>query len=148
MSNRYEAAQSTAAGPGSADEIFEFRNSSTRRCYIEEIGVFLGAATSTGVGLVRATAQGTNGTQQLGQAEDPNAPAGTASMYTAVTTGLTLGSNWMRRAILPAAIGAGIIWTWPQSDRLMVATSASIAVVNIAGATGANPTHAYIVWTE
>lgn len=149
MGVRYNAAASTAAAPGITDEIIEIRNSTTRRMYVVEIGVFTGAATATGVGLVRCSAQGTNGTSVAGQSEDPNiTAAATGAIYTAVTTGLTLGTNYLRRAMLPAAIGAGIIWTWPPGNELILGTSSSTAVVNISAAVGANPTHAYCVWFE
>lgn len=147
MSNRYEASVSVAAAPAAGANYCEFRNPAARRAQIEEIGVTLGAATATGVGLVRATTQGTAGTAQLGQAEDPSQAAADASIFHGTLTSLVAGTNWMRRLLLPAAIGAGIIWQWPQSDRLIVPPSASLVLQNIHSAAGAASIHVYFVWT-
>lgn len=149
MSNRYEAAVRVAAAPAIAAVYLELRNPAGRRIQIEEIGIFLNAATATGVGLIRATVQGTGGTATLGQAEDPSQSAAGASLVgSAYTAAPTIGTTYLRRAMLPAAIGAGIIWTWPSSDRLILAASTSMCVANISAAAGAATIDAYAVWIE
>ena len=51
-------------------------------------------------------------------------------------------------ALVGAAVGGGIIWNWPGSDRLIVPTSGSLVVTNIAAATGSAIIDCYCVWIE
>jgi hypothetical protein len=152
MSNRYEASVASAAAPAAAAAFFELRNGSSRRLLVEEIGVTIGAATASGVALVRANAQGTGGaTSATGQAEDAGQAASTATgvFVNAFTSAPTFtAANTMRRIRLPATIGAGIIWTWPQSDRLVVPASGSIVLYNNHSAAGSAATDIYVIWTE
>ena len=152
MSDRYTASAASAAAPTAAAAFAEFRNAATRRCYVHEIGVFLGAATASGVALVRATAQGTGGASSgTGQPEDTNAPAATASglFVAAFTLAPTFtAANAMRRIRLPAAIGAGLIWSWPESMPLIVPASASLVLFNNHSATGSAATDIYVCWSE
>lgn len=150
MSNRYEAAISVAAAPAAGAAFAELRNTSARRILVEEVTVSLGAATATGLGVIRATAQGVGGASStLGQAEDPNAPTGAASLFaSAFTTAPTFGALWMKRVTIGAAVGNLAGWTWPQSDRLIIPPSGSLVLVNIAAAAGAAAIHVNAVWTE
>lgn len=150
MSNRYNAAVRVAAAPATGAAYIEIRNTAARRMQVEEIGVFLGAATATGCGLVRATAQGTGGASTaIGQPEDPNQAAGAGLIAaSAFTVAPTLGTVYLRRAIVGAAIGGGIIWTWPSSDRLIIPPSGSVVLVNIAAAAGSAVIDAYATWIE
>lgn len=151
MSNRYEGSVRSAAAPAASAAFLEIRNTSARRLLIEEIGVTLGAATATGVGLVRATSQGTGGASTATpQAEDPSQAA---SPVTLAVNAFTLAptftaANAMRRLTLPAAIGAGLIWTWPQSDRLIVPASGSLVLYNSHTAAGAAGIEVYVIHTE
>lgn len=152
MSHHYEASAASAAGPAAGAAFAEFRNAATRRCYVYEIGVFLGAATASGVALVRANAQGVGGASSgTGQAADTNSPAATASgvFVNAFSTAPTFTvANAMRRMRLPAAIGAGIIWSWPESEALVVPTSGSLVLFNNHSAAGSAATDIYVVWSE
>ncbi len=149
MSNRYEAAGVTSAAPTAGSAFAEIRNGSARRLYVEEIGVFLGAATQTNVALSRANAQGAGGTALVGMQEDPSAPNAAASLVMATfTTAPTFtAAAMLRRAHLPAAIGAGLIWNWPASDRLIIPPSGSLAIWTPVVA-GALTISTYAVWTE
>lgn len=148
MSNRYEASGSTGSAVAANGAYMEIRNTSARRILVEEIGFFLGAATASRIALVRATAQGVGGTAMVGLAEDPNAPAAAGSVVAATfTTAPTASATaYLRRASLAASVGAGLIWTWPQSDRLIVPPSGSLLVVGIAA--GSASADFYAVWTE
>ena len=150
MSNRYEASSNTTAAVAANGPYFELRNTAARRMYVEEVGFFIGAATASRIALARATAQGTGGTLNMtGLAEDPNAPAAAGILATpAFTAAPTVGAvtTYLRRANLPAAIGAGVIWTWPQSDRLVVPPSGSLLMVGLAA--GSLTADFYVVWTE
>ena len=149
MSNRYEAAGVTSAAPAAGAAFAELRNTAARRILVEELGVSLGAATQTNVALSRATSQGTGGTALAGISEDPNAPAGAASLVmSAFTTAPGFAATAMlRRFHLPAAIGAGLIWTFPGTDRLIVPPSGSIVLWTPAVA-GAAAISVYCIWTE
>ena len=152
MSHRFVASAASAAAPAAAAPFAEFRNAATRRCYVYEVGVFLGAATASGAALARAGVQGTGGASSAtGQAEDSAAPNATATglFVNAFTVAPTFtAANTMRRVRLPAAIGAGIIWSWPESDPLIVPVSGSLVVYNNHSAAGAAATDVYIVWGE
>ncbi len=150
MSHTYEAAAVTSGAPLLNTPFFEIRNAATRPIYITEIGVSLGAATATNVALARATTQGTGGAGVLlGQAGDPRAAAATASV---AANAFTLApaftaASMLRRFHLPAAIGAGLIWAWPESEPLVLAVSTSMVLFTptIAGAAAIS---SYAKWTE
>lgn len=149
MSARYEAGGVTSAAPAAGAAFAEIRNTAARRIYLEELAVSLGAATATNVALSRAGAQGAGGTALVGVAEDPGAPAAAASLVmSAFTTAPTFTATAMlRRFHLGAAIGAGMIWTWPATDRLVIPASGSLVVWTPAIA-GAAAISVYAVWTE
>lgn len=148
MSNRYEASHGTSAAPAANGAYMEIR-AGARRMLVEEIGFFIGAATATRVTLARATSVGTGGNPVTGQAEDPNAPtalgAVAANTFTSAPV-LGASTTWMRRVHLPAAIGSGIIWTWPSTDRLIVPASGSVLLAAMAAGSAASDF--YAVWTE
>lgn len=150
--NRYGVSAASAAAPAAGAAFAEFRNAATRRVYIIEVGVFLGAATASGVGLVRATAQGTGGASSgTPQAGDPAAPTSSVSglFVNAFTVAPTFtAANAVRRVRLPAAIGAGIIWSWPPGDPLIVPASGSMVLFNNHSAAGAAATDIYVVYYE
>src|SRR5689334_6003172 len=127
MSNRQSASVQSAASVAAGAVFLEIR-AGARRMLIEELGVFSGAATAFRFGIVRASAQGTGGASTMtGTQEDPSQAAATGLLaVNAFTTAPTVGTNYLKRANLAAAIGAGIIWTWPQSDRLIVPASGSV----------------------
>ena len=150
MSNRYEAAGVTSAAPAIGGSFAEFRVGA-RRALIEQIEVSLGAATATNVALTRGSGLSAGASTTLtGIAEDPSAPAagGALAMGTYATTQPTITpANMLKRFHLPGAIGAGIIWTWPQSDRLIVPANGSIVLFTpvIAGAAAIS---VGVIWTE
>lgn len=131
MSNRYEAGGVTSAAPAIGTAIAELRAGATRRLYVEEIGISLGAATQTNVALSRTTTLGAGGTPVLtGIAEDTSAPAaaGVLAMSAFTTAPGFTATAMLRRMHLPAAIGAGLIWTWPGTDRLIVPAGGSVVL--------------------
>ena len=147
--NRYEAAGVTSAAPAIGAAFAELRNTAARRLLVEEIGISLGAATATNIALHRSTAQGAGGTALVGLQEDPNQTAAAASLVmSAFTTAPTFTATAMlRRFSLPGAIGAGVIWTFAKTDRLVIppSTSLVIATPTIAGAAAIN---VYVIWVE
>ncbi len=103
---------------------------STNSPRIMEIGVSLGAATSSTYGLGRAgnTPTQTSGTVFL--AENPNDPTANTKAAVAWGTAPTVPTNFFRRITLPATIGSGVIWTFPRG--LLLAASAAMEFWNLA----------------
>jgi hypothetical protein len=111
---RYGAAfsktTSAAAGP-----IVNLVNTANADARVWEIGVFAETAVSGTIGLVRATGAGTTpGGNVAAVAEDTQSGATTTSLFTTYATEPTQATVYVRRAVLPATIGAGIIWTFPM----------------------------------
>ena len=126
------AARTTGTTSGNA--AWELRSASTERLYVREIGIFMGAATASTYGLGRPAAIGVTPTSPVtGQAVDPAEAAGTAQTAVAWGTAPTAptSSIYLRRIGLPAAIGAGVIWTF-RDPGLVVPVSSSIVIYNLA----------------
>ncbi len=110
----------------------EIRTSATDRVRVLEIGVFLGAATASRYGLGRPQAIGVTPTSPVTVlAGDPADAAGTTTVAVAWGTAPTVPLNFFRRAVFPASIGAGVIWTFP-SGGLTIAVSSSLVLWNLA----------------
>ena len=79
---------------------------------IREVGVFNTTAVALAIALQRLTTTGTQGAglDELENAEDGVATAMTA--FQAHTVGPTITAGFFRRAVLGAAIGSGVIWTF------------------------------------
>lgn len=133
MGSVYTHAARTS-GTVSGDATWELRSGSSDRLHIREIGIFMGAATASVFGLGRPAAIGVTPTSPVTcQAEDTGDPAGTAQTAVAWGTKPTAptSSIYLRRIGLPAAIGAGVIWTWPDGPGLIVPVSSSIVIYNL-----------------
>ncbi len=117
------------------------------RARIREIGLFCNAATASSVQLVRA-ATGTASTSVLGQAEDPADAASVTNIDTAWSVAPTISTNVpLRRVVIPAVIGAGVIWTWPIERPLVIAVSSMLVIWNF-GAGAGSVLNGYAVWEE
>ncbi|HEX9991368.1 MAG TPA: hypothetical protein VGB14_00430 [Acidimicrobiales bacterium] len=152
MADRYSAATLTSAAPALDTPFFEFRNGASVVAKIHELIVTLGAATATNVELHRATAQGTGGSNAptLGAAnkENPNiANSGLTGVFSnAFTAAPTFtAASRLRRQALPAAIGAGLHWVFPEGLDVPRSTSVILVTPVIAGAAQIFTT---VVWSE
>jgi hypothetical protein len=130
-----------------------FNGNGTRRCFVREIGVTLTAATSSSVGLIRPTNTPVGTSTVTPIPEDPaDAPATATLSPNTTTTPATIGANvFLRSIILPATIGAGIIWTWPGagSDKaLVVGLGTSSLVFWNFGAGAGSALDIYVVYEE
>lgn len=127
---RYEASATSVIVAATATPIVAFRAPATERMAIREIGVTLQAATSTRLGLARASAVSVTPTGNFaGQNKNPGSPASGSTLVTGWTTIPTAAGTPFRRITLPAAIGAGYIWTWPADDPLIVGLGSAIAEI-------------------
>jgi hypothetical protein len=129
---RYEIGVTKTTG-AAAGLLAQLRAGSTRDLRVTEIGVFASTAVSGEVGLIRPTAVGSGFTSSgVGAPMDNVTGAGVAVVDTAATTAPTIGSNYMRRIVLPASVGAGVIWTF--SSGIVVPLSGAIALWQISAA--------------
>lgn len=127
---RFEASATSVIVAAAATPIIALRAPATERMALRELGVTLQAATSTRLSLVRATVVSVTPTGNFaGQNKHAGAPASGSTLVTGWTTIPTAGGTPLRRITLPAAIGAGFIWTWPADDPLIVGLGSAIGEI-------------------
>lgn len=86
---------------------------------IVEIGLWNTTATAVTVALNRLTTTGTQGAGLTEDCDDMPEQSAVATAFAGHTVGPTIGAE-KRRATLGAAIGSGVIWTWPEHSPLVV----------------------------
>lgn len=117
-----------------AGAIVALRAGSARDVRVFEVSVFAATAVSGTVGLGRPAAQGiTPGTATgpiaQGNGYDNSSLVGTTIIDASWGTAPTAPAIYWRRVVLPATIGAGVIWTFPSG--IVVPTSGSITLHQI-----------------
>jgi hypothetical protein len=123
------ANRTSAAGSGVAS--LEIRAGASNRPRLLELGIMLNAATQSPIGLGRPQAIGITPTSPVTVlAEDPAESAGLTQTALAWGTGPTVPLNFFRRVNIAAAIGAGLILTFPRG--LVIAAGNSLVNWNIA----------------
>jgi hypothetical protein len=103
------------------------------RVKLVELGIFLAAATATTIGLGRPQAIGITPTTPADfLPEDPNnvLASGVAQSALAWGTKPTIPTAFLRRIALPAVIGTGVIWTFPEG--ITIPVSSSLILWNLA----------------
>jgi hypothetical protein len=114
---------------------------------IVEVGLWNTSSSPVEVALVRLTTAGTQGTGLTETSDDMPEHTAIATGFAGHTVGPTIGSE-MKRAVLAAAVGAGVIWTWPDGNPLAI-TSATTNGIGVIVPTGTGQTLAYsISWIE
>lgn len=126
----------------SATAAWEVRTVSTNKPKLMELGVNQNVAgTAMQIGLGRPAAIGVTPTTPVtfldesdGGTATPGdgAPAGLSTCAIAWGTGPTVPANFFRRVAFPAAIGAGIIWTFPRGLGIAPSNSIVIWIINTA----------------
>lgn len=115
-----------------------------RPMFVEELGLFLNAATASILGFGRAGVAGVGGTVGLGDADlGGDEVASEGGVVLAATTAATAPSPYKRQISIPGAIGNGIVWTWPMGLRIKAGTS--LVLVNIALSSALR---LYVRWRE
>ena len=102
------------------------------RARLLELGIFLAAATASIYGLGRQAAAGVTPTTPVNfLPEDPNdvLAAGVIQSAVAWATGPTAPAAFLRRIALPATIGTGVIWTFPEG--IVIPVSYGLVLWNI-----------------
>ena len=114
---------------------------------IVEIGLFNTSVTAVEVSVNRLTTAGTPGTGLTEVPLDSPLHGAVATGFAGHTVGPTIGGE-LRRAVLGAAAGSGVVWTWPPDSCLEIpeATTNGIGVIV---PTGTGQTLAYYIeWLE
>lgn len=136
-----------AAAAGAAFAAFR---APTRRSKLVELGLTCNAATVSNVSLFRNTAgaYAASASSSVGQAEDTNDPAGTSLVDTAWTTAPTItAASRLRRFMLPATIGAGLVWFFQNGLYVRAAVATEHLVIWNEGAL-AGVLNGYATWEE
>lgn len=122
----------TADGTDAA-AAWEIRTGSTPgRAKLLEIGFCLAAATASIIGLGRPQAIGDTPTTPVDfLPEDPNNVLASGVIQSALAwgTGPTVPTAFLRRIGLPATVGVGVIWTFPEG--IVIPVSSSIVLWNL-----------------
>jgi hypothetical protein len=149
---RFEAGNVSTLATATADApLIAIRAPATERAALRELGVTLIAATSTRLGLARATTVSlTPGTTKPGRNKQPGAPDSGTLLVSSWGTVPVISTNYLRRITLPAAIGAGFIWTWPADDPLVIGLGSAIAELVLANLVAVAPSlfDYYAIWED
>ncbi len=103
------------------------------RAKVKEVGVFMAAATASTFGLGYPQAVGTTPTAPVDfLCEDPNDVLATGVVQSALAWAATptIPLKFFRRISLPAVVGTGVIWTFPEG--LVIPVSSSLVLWNLA----------------
>jgi hypothetical protein len=148
---RFEAGTVSSIVLATATPLVAIRAPATERCLLRELGVTLVTATSTRLGLVRATTVSvTPAGTTAGQNKQPGAPASGTLLVTTWATAPVVAASMLRRITLPAAVGAGFIWSWPADDPLVVGLGSAIAEVVLTNLVAVAPATFdwYAIWED
>lgn len=116
----------------------EIRSGAAKPMRLREVAVFLRAATSSEVGLARATAIGLVPVTALGQGVDPAEAAGTGGVAASWGTAPTfVGTDYLDRVLMPATLGAGFVWRFAPGEEIVVPVSESLLLWNTGAGAGA-----------
>ena len=120
-------------GAADATPAWEIRTGATPgRVKVVELGLFLAAATASIIGLGRPAAIGVTPTDPVDfLQEDPDdvLASGVIQSALAWATPPTAPTAFLRRIALPATIGTGVIFSFP--DGLVIPVSSSIVLWNL-----------------
>lgn len=149
---RFEASTTSILVTATAGApLIALRAPATEKMKLRELGIFLQAATSTRLGLYRATAvSATPASTVAGQNKASGGAASASLLVSGWTTAPVIAAVPFRRVTLPAAIGAGIIWTWSADDEMEVGTGAAIGEIVIANLVAVAPSlfDYYAIWED
>lgn len=139
-------ASGKALATAANSNILSIRSSATQRARILEIHLYAEAATAwVSPALFLTTVVDTAGTAVAGQKEDSG--SGTPGVVVStIPTGGTLAAVATRRGTIPAVVGSGLIWAWPDHEPLRVPLGLS-ALLRNDGVVGPAITWV-VVWDE
>lgn len=115
--------------------------------WLREVSVFNTATTAVAIKLVRLTAAGTPGAAIAVAEWDPDGAPASLTPFTTHTADATIGDSF-KFALLGAAAGAGVIWTFWSGHGIMIPTGTANGMgVILATGTG-QVCDADITWEE
>ncbi len=119
---------------------------------LREVGCFNTTATAVAIFLTRLTATGTQGSALTEARYNPKKPPALCTAFATHSVNATLGDDLGYRAVLGAAVGSGVIWTFGDDGIVIGEPDAVEAVDNGIGLILENGTgqicQAYMVWDE
>lgn len=126
---RFSATGKTLATAANSN-LLSIRSAPQQRARILEITCWAEAATAfVSPALFLTTVVDTAGTAVAGQKEDSGA-GNPSVVVSTIPTGGTLAAVAIRRASIPAVIGAGFSWQWPEDEPLRIPLSLSAMLRN------------------
>ena len=119
---------------------------------LREVGVFNTTATAVEIFLTRLTETGTQGAGLTEARYNPKGPPALCTAFTTHTVDATYGDDLGYRAVLGAAVGSGVIWTFGDAGLIIGEVDALEAVDEGIGVGLENGTgqicQCYFVWDE
>ncbi len=112
--SRYSAGARTTAGTA-ARPMMSIWSAAASTGTLREVGCFNTTATAVEIFLTRLTAVGTAGALLTESAYNPKGPPALCTVNTTHSADATLGDDLGYRAVLGAAVGSGVIWTFGDS---------------------------------
>ena len=122
-------AQRTTTFTATTAACVEWRTTAGVKATVLEIGYMSATATAQQIGLGRPQAIGVTPVNVLFQRDDSADPACVTAGSLSWATSPTVPLIYHRRANFAAALGAGILWTFPRGLRIPV--SSSLVIWNI-----------------
>lgn len=145
--SRFAAGGLTTAGSTTLP-LASLYGSASGRLFITEIGIFNTTSTAVALKLVRLSTAGTRPTAWTSapiSQEDTAAAVGLA--YGTHTVAPTLGNDLGYRTVLGAAVGSGVVWTFP--DRVLTVNATANAGIGLVVENGTGqPVQFYVAWGE
>lgn len=127
----------TASGVASGDVCWDLLNANTWRIGLTRLEIILAAATASFLGLGKPATVGTQTSPFLGISVgllSPNTSGDAALIGTSWSAQPTwAGVQFIRRTSLAAAVGASVLWTWPEDNPLVILPGESVALRNAGG---------------
>ncbi len=111
---------------------------------LKELGFFNTTAVALAVVLRRLTTAGTQGSGVTEGQHDPDSQASGLRAFGTHSANPTLGDELGYRAVIPATIGAGVIWTFEPGIRIPVGVANGVGLL-IENGTG-QALQAYAKW--
>ena len=125
---RYTVSHLTSAGSTTLP-ISSIYGATTVRPKIHEVAVFNTTATAVSLKIVRVTTAGTAGAGQTEMPLVPEDPAALATAFTTHTVAPTITTGDLYRFVLGAAIGSGVVLTFPDGIGIPATANNGLAIV-------------------
>ncbi len=148
---RFSAGVRTTAGTA-AQPMMSIYSGAASTGVLREVGCFNTTATALEIFLTRLTTTGTQGAGLTETKYNVKGPAAACTCFTTHTADATYGEDLGYRAVLGAAVGSGVIWTFGDTGLVISLEDATEVVtvgIGISLETGTGQIcQTYFVWDE